>query len=307
MIRKELDEFVSQDKCAKYGRAAEERMAFYLRRFFQEKDDIHVINGLRLEMNNDAAQIDHLVVHPYGMVVVESKSVLGKVQIKDDGQWVRWSYDNESHGMQSAVTQARLQVEFLRGFLARTSKQKPFFQKLSIDALVAISDSGVILWPKSGPLPEVSKADQIADRVLARIAELSGSSEGKVALDSKNTEKLCSFLCTAHSPLPLKAAEPKTTYSAARTESKPIGGVVSDEKTCRHCGGYDLEVRYGYTYYFLCRDCGKNTPIKAMCDSCKEQARIRKKGDEFLAECEKCGASKLYHVNPAPGRAGTSN
>lgn len=307
MIRKELGEFVSKDKYAKSGRAAEERMAFYLRRFFQERDDIHVINGLRLEIDGDAAQIDHLVVHPYGMAVVESKSVLGKIQIKDDGQWIRWYGNNESCGMHSAVTQARLQAEFLRGSLARASGQKLFFQNLPIDVLVAISDSGVILWPKSGLLPEVSKADQVADRVLARIAELSNSNGGKVALDSKNMEKLCSFLCMADSPLLPKVAEPAASYSVEPAEAKSTRSVDNAEKVCRHCGSHELEVRYGYTYYFFCHGCGKNTQIKVMCDICKEQARIRKKGNEFLAECEKCGASKLYHANPAPGKFGASN
>ena len=113
MIKKELDPFEGSDKYAVSGRKAEEKMAFYLKRFFSSHSDIHVLNHIRLEANDDAAQIDHLLVHPYGMAIVESKSVHGKLQFKDDGQWIRW-YGKESKAIASPVTQARLQDKFLK-------------------------------------------------------------------------------------------------------------------------------------------------------------------------------------------------
>lgn len=101
MIVKELDPFQSEDKLAKSGRAAEEQMAFYLKRFFATDSDVLVLNGVRLEEDGDAAQIDHLLIHSYGLTIVESKSVHGKIQIKDDGQWIRWFGANQSKGIAS--------------------------------------------------------------------------------------------------------------------------------------------------------------------------------------------------------------
>lgn len=86
MIFKELDPFNSEDKFARAGRAAEEKMAFYLKRYFDDVQEILVLNGIRLQTDDDAAQVDHLIIHPHGLTIVESKSVHGKVQIKDDGQ-----------------------------------------------------------------------------------------------------------------------------------------------------------------------------------------------------------------------------
>ncbi|MCX7180748.1 MAG: nuclease-related domain-containing protein [Proteobacteria bacterium] len=107
MIRKELDPFESDDKYARAGRAAEEQMAFYLKRFFERKPDIHILNGIRLEQDGDAAQMDHLILHPYGVLIVESKSVQGKIQIKDDGQWIRWYREKQSKGMASPHSRSR--------------------------------------------------------------------------------------------------------------------------------------------------------------------------------------------------------
>ena len=116
MIKKELDPFFSEDKFEKAGRAAEESMAFYLRRYYQDDPTVHVLNHIRLEENNDAAQIDHLIIHTSGMIVVECKSVRGKLSLGPDGQWVRW-YGKQSKGMGSPIKQAELQIDFLRKYL----------------------------------------------------------------------------------------------------------------------------------------------------------------------------------------------
>jgi hypothetical protein len=135
MIVKELDPFASEDKFARAGRVAEERMAFYLRRYFGERPDVHVLNGVRLEADGDAAQVDHLVIHPQGMVIVESKSVHGKVQIKDDGQWIRWYGDNKSKGIASPITQAKLQAGFFRSYLNKAANPKGFFDSMPMDIM----------------------------------------------------------------------------------------------------------------------------------------------------------------------------
>jgi hypothetical protein len=86
MIAKELDPFASDDALARAGRAAEEQLAFYLRRAFAKDQDFIVFNGLRLGHNGDFAQIDHLVAHPYGVIVIESKSVTTEVRVNEHGE-----------------------------------------------------------------------------------------------------------------------------------------------------------------------------------------------------------------------------
>ena len=88
MILKELDPFASGDLLARSGRAAEEQMAFYLRRAFAADPDTLVLNGIRLARDGDAAQMDHLVAYPFGLIIIESKSVTGTVRINAQGEWV---------------------------------------------------------------------------------------------------------------------------------------------------------------------------------------------------------------------------
>lgn len=301
MIYKELDPIQTEDKFAKAGRAAEEQMAFYFKRFFGNDPDILVLNGIRLEADGDAAQMDHLVIHSHGLAIVESKSVVGKLQIKDDGQWIRW-YGNQSKGMASPITQARLQEKFLRSYLAKASNNPTLFEKFPIDLYVAISDSGVILWPKSGSIPGVCKSDQVPDKIVARREE--AQSAGAPELAAAGREKIAAFLIASNKPLAksvevVSSAESEPAIAQSVAEYKAEPETASVKPSCKHCGGNSLEIRYGHTYYFHCLACEKNSPIKETCPKCKGPARIRRQNKiEHYLECDKCKHSNLYFVNP---------
>ncbi|WP_435626841.1 nuclease-related domain-containing protein [Candidatus Ferrigenium straubiae] len=232
MIKKELDPFVAEDKYAAAGQKAEEQMAFYLKRFFAPSPDVFVLNGIRLEHAGDAAQMDHLVLHRYGIVVVESKSVAGKVQIKDDGQWIRW-YGKDSTGMASPIIQAKLQLRFMRDYLNLAVKPKGVFDRYAFDVQVAISDSGVILWPTSGNLPEVCKADQVAERIEKRIAEFAEMHDAPSPMGTEHLAKIADFLCAAHKPLHLRVEEnyPPKYQEAFAGRVKAIEKLVTGMQT----------------------------------------------------------------------------
>jgi hypothetical protein len=306
LIYKDLDPFSGSDKFAVAGRRAEEQMVHYLKRFFGSSQDVDVLNYLRIDLAGEVAQMDHLVLHPYGLTIVESKSVAGSVQIKDDGQWIRW-YNKQPQGMRSPVTQAEMQAMLLRELLSRTVKQKGFFDTVDIDVLVAISDAGTIQWPSSGPLPEVCKADQVPDRIEAKMQQRQRS--GPAVLSSEYRRAIAQFLLSIHKPLQEQRPESADTagLEEAREPSTPAEAVPDTEraprgslpaKACKHCGATDLEMQYGkFGYYFVCKACEKNTGIKFACPACSAEGRIRKQGAAFFAECKSCSASSVFHTN----------
>lgn len=67
------------------GFDAEAQMAFYLRRAFGDATDVFVFHDLRLSRNGERAQMDHLVFHRFGFVIVESKSITADVSNRRDG------------------------------------------------------------------------------------------------------------------------------------------------------------------------------------------------------------------------------
>lgn len=200
MILKELEPFSGQDKFQVAGRRAEEQMAHYLRRFFGSSNDVDVLNYLRIDLAGEVAQMDHLVLHPYGLLIVESKSVAGSVQIKEDGQWIRW-FNKQPQGMRSPVTQAKMQAMLLKELLEKTVRQKGFFEQVQMDVLVAISDSGTIQWPATGSLPEVCKADQVPERITERVSERRRATQLAGVLTTEHRRVIAEFLCKVHKPL----------------------------------------------------------------------------------------------------------
>ena len=320
MILKELDPASPTDPLAKSGRRAEEQMAFYLRREFAGDRDIRVIHDLRFIREGEVAQIDHLVVHRWGVVIVESKSVTSQVRINERHEWTRW-WNGREHGMPSPVLQGERQGKLLRHLLNDHAEQvvgkmlglvQVRFGFFPVDVVVAISDDGVIKQPKKA-IPDVLKADQVPGRIRALIdfhrkdsSLLNMRASGSLSVSAQEVENISHFLISQHQPLqqtttisipePMMAPEIPLPAKAERlSETSPQ---QATSPACRQCGSNQIFVEYGrYGYYFKCRECDGNTPIKVECLSCHTKAKIRKSGMEFFVTCEACDSERAFWTN----------
>lgn len=182
MIAKELDPFSSTDRLQVAGRKAEEQMAFYLRRYFASSEDICVINGLKLFANGESAQFDHLIVHPNGIIIIESKSVASKITVTADNQWIR-EYGEKSTGMKSPIIQAEMQKMVFLEFAKYFSQIPSVFLGDNVQILVAISDGGIINWSNRPPIANVLKADQICSAAISLINSTTSKQEDIVDSD----------------------------------------------------------------------------------------------------------------------------
>lgn len=337
MIIKELDDFDPRDKFVQAGKAAEKQMAFYLRRAFQERTDIHIFNDLRLVNGDDAAQIDHLVLHRYGIIVVESKSVTTRVEINEHGEWKRW-VDSTWQGMPSPVLQAKRQAEFLRKYLEAHAEQllgkflgllQFHFGTMPTQWLVAISDAGIIARQAGISLPEVLKADQVPDRIQEMIAQRKKASS-PLNFDLRDTgfhfsdaefTRITEFLLQAHQPRPIKT-RPLEAEASAQIVQKPgekkgdrngqvypnlalkgkssiqDQGTVAPTHCCSGCQSNDMIIAYKYNYFFKCLQCDKNIRIEVSCPTCQGKKKVRKSGLEFYVDCIPCRTAELFHINP---------
>src|SRR5690554_4117686 len=87
MILKEKDAYSGTDERGYYGHKQEQDVAFHLRREFGDSQQVRIIHDLVIEHGGERAQIDHLVIHPYGFIIIESKSIVGEVQVNAEGEW----------------------------------------------------------------------------------------------------------------------------------------------------------------------------------------------------------------------------
>jgi hypothetical protein len=326
MICKERDkgEHPAHDKLSEAGAKAEEQMAFYLKRAFRDDSEAWVFNDLRYETDDgDAAQIDHLVLHRSGFILIESKSVTSKVRIHQNGEWERL-WNNHWQGMPSPIKQVERQVDFLRTALQAYRDQllgklifghvQMGFRNVPFETLVAISDSGSI--DRKGDFPEVTKADLVSDRVREIIKRhkkarsLLGpmnlkSNDGVYNFKDKEIESIRCWLTGYHCPqLPNtntvvrernSLPQPPSTL---QTPAVPVVPVAQDVRSivppstglgiCQKCGT-QCGILWGkFGYYWKCPACQTNMPIKEYCPNCKAKMKLRKDKKRFFKYCELC-------------------
>jgi len=321
------------------GDAAEKQMAFYLRRRYADNAEVRVINDLRVERQGEIAQLDHLVLHKHGMIIIESKSVTGEVHINSQLEFVR-IFGRSRSGMPSPIQQAGRQGDLLRELLTdhrEALRQKALlgllqggFRHCPIDVLVAISDQGIINRPKKD-IPELHKADQVVDEVDRIIKRhRSGASlvlrqDGKWGLykfEPGELERICEFLVARHiepaTDKLMKTEPARATHSGtgSKTDTRrddradTRNSIRSDARTdrapatmpsylCTHCHSTNIEVRFARSYYFKCSDCEGNTAIKNLCRKCGGPTKTKRRGPEFAAVCQSCGREDLFFRNRA--------
>jgi hypothetical protein len=288
-------------------------MAYYLSREFKDRKDVLVINGIRIESDNDAAQIDHLIIHPFGMIVIESKSVFGTIEINEHGEWHR---KGSSQGMPSPIEQAKRQAIFLKKCLVNSGLKPPrdffksvfrnnTFDKVTVDILIAISDTGNIKRSRKNNTDAIYKADMVPNKVNQIIEDYRTREINVLVFDIKpipvrlgveERSAIAEFLVSNHIPLLVKETTniPPSPTLAAVSVTSP----VSIKAICQECGSPDIHILYKYTYYFNCKKCGKNMPItKDNCAKCGQPFKLHKDGNQFYQECKSCGFSKLFFTN----------
>lgn len=323
MILKNIDPKNNPTKAQEFGDKAESQMAHYLMRAYGESNDIHVINDLRLEVNGDAAQIDHLIIHRFGFILVESKSVSGQISINSNSEWAR-QYSDNIKGMSSPIMQAQRQAEFLKGLLSVNSKnllRKSLFLKLDIkdfkfDVLVAISDNGIINRDKNIDMQELYKADQITNEISNLISNYEKTNKQMLSIKinhfaGSTVDRITTYLIHSHKPKNSKniIAEEKANYKFE--SSIPKQKIVKSntqtdisDYSCKECHSKNINIIYGrFGYYFKCDDCEGSTSIKLKCNKDSCNPRLRKSKEKFHQECSSCGSSHLYHTNKATENA----
>ena len=172
MILKERTQPTPTDRFGAAGDKAERQVAHYLARSFGDTRDVLILNDLRVMHDGEVAQIDHLLLHRSGMVIIESKSVSSELFVNRQSEFTR-SYQGKRSGMPSPIQQAKRQAALLRKLIdtnKSTLLPKTFgllqqgFGNFPIEIVVAISDRGIIKHQGKRP-PELLKADALTDRL----------------------------------------------------------------------------------------------------------------------------------------------
>ncbi|HSH49295.1 MAG TPA: NERD domain-containing protein [Halomonas sp.] len=327
MILKEKDAYNGTNERGYYGHKQEQDVAFHLRREFGDSEQIRIINDLIIEHGGERAQIDHLVIHPYGFIIIESKSIVGEVQVNAEGEWSR-SYQGKWMGMPSPIRQAELQKQVLHR-LIRANVEHLLGKILGVQSkvggrdwqtLCAVSSTAILhrdKMPKS-VARKVVKTEFVAKKVRDLVGNIvTEYLKAKPRFSLQEIENLGAFLvehthalqAESEKPAHVTPTQEPAPDAALVSESVPQSYVATDAErvasepaidtaattekllTCKQCGEADnLVGMYGqYGYYVKCGSCSTNTSMKQQCPVCGwKSIKVSKDGLSYTATCRKC-------------------
>lgn len=307
------DKTLPQDRRQRAGAIAERQLAHYLHRRFNDDPNVCVLHGLRLEDPKQpeqdgsagVCQIDHLLVHRWGMFIVESKSATEEVCVRPDGtggdEWSR-VYLGREIGMPSPIRQAQRQSDFMRNLLQRHREQlvgkqawgsrtltkltvgtdQRGFRHVPMQVIVAVSNKGRIKKLDGWKEPTkpfrvfVTKADEVPHKITRELEQhrkgasvLRGLASGEYGLWSMEADefvRVAEFLAERHTNR-FRADSPQNR-SPIHSPPASRPAKTATEAVCQDCGSKNLTARKKYGYYWQCRACGKNTRMPIKCSKC---------------------------------------
>lgn len=206
MIDKEIDPLEKKtgqgrESHREGGHQHEHRVAHYLRRQFSETPKVRVLNDLDLTYQGERAQFDHLIVHPYGFLAIESKNFNGEVVVNEREEWSR-TKNGEWIAIDSPLRQAELQIMLLyRLFCAKAPfrdrlKPTPKGSKSDWQVLCAVSGNTVVHRDRMPKDIErrIIKADVIGESVNQVVEKKAG----RAPFDLFELQAISHFLKKCH-------------------------------------------------------------------------------------------------------------
>lgn len=285
------------------GQKQEQDVAFFLRREFKNHPQVFVINDFKFLFNNETAQIDHLIVYPYGFIIVESKSITGEVTVNELGEWTR-SSNGKWSGMPSPIKQAELQQKLLREFLHHhrakiMSKlfgiKQQSFGKRCWNNLCAVSSNSII-DRKSIP-KEVSqfvvKNEFLIDKINEVMAIKSNIIKSMITFDTRpdfNDEELKSITNFLMKNITNNTQIKNIDKALTSENQSPVISSIPILK-CKKCNeSSNFTAQHGrYGYFINCNECNTNTPMKIPCNRChSKKTKVSKKLEEYTLNCSDC-------------------
>lgn len=285
---------------AKAGQKQEQDVAFFLRRAYKDHKQVFVINDFKFTFNDETAQIDHLIVYPYGFVLIESKSIKGEVKVNGLGEWTR-SLNNNWSGMTSPIKQLELQQKLLREMLHENRdtilgklfgiKQQSFGMRCW-DNVCAVSSNSVIDRESmpNNVSKQLVKTEFLVDK-LNEIMKLKVYAITKLnPFDTRpdfNAEELKSIT----SFLMIQLGDNKIVKKLVVKEPVKFETTANNILKCKSCGAQsDYSAQYGrYGYFIKCNKCETNTAMKMPCVSCdSKNTKVSKKGETYSLNCLSC-------------------
>jgi hypothetical protein len=236
--QKQREWIVAELSNLRKGNQGERDAAFYIDSYYRDSENYAVIHDLRLVVNGDVAQIDHLLVNRLGhFYLLETKNYNANINITDHGEF-SVSYGNEApYGIQSPIEQSRRHGKVLTTLLDQLKIHPRLGFERQLHHVVLIDPKGLINRSNSPQFDSsmVIKSDQFKswhekhiNKVVNPISFIPLLAQFKM---KSSVEELAKLLASHHKPadqLYLPEWLKPSTKPLVIKEEKPIKQAVPE-------------------------------------------------------------------------------
>ncbi|ASK28285.1 NERD nuclease [Neisseria chenwenguii] len=148
----------------KTGIQGEKDAAFYINSVYKDEKSSVIFHDLRIELDDEVAQIDHLVITPVFAVLFETKSFNGNLIINEYGEFsIRYAKGKEI-GIPSPIEQSKRHERVLKKLFEILDIKTYLNQEFLFRHVVLLSPKSIIRRPDSQKFDTFSviKADSLA-------------------------------------------------------------------------------------------------------------------------------------------------
>lgn len=155
----------SQIRRIKAGARGEKAAAYEIDRLFAASDRYAVIHDLRIEVDGQTAQIDHLVFNRFmEAFLCETKNFAEGLSCNEHGEWVGFR-NNQPFGVASPLHQGDRHRDILQTLLKKEHAWHPrrlgSLINVRMRQFVLVSNSARITRPKAGSVPDIDRVVKI--------------------------------------------------------------------------------------------------------------------------------------------------
>lgn len=248
------------------GIRGEAEAAHYLDSYFKDNENHVLLHDLRLAVEDDVAQIDHLIISRGGNIyLIETKNYSGNLSINDHGEFTV-QYDQDAFGVPSPLEQSRRHERILRKVFANLKITGRVDTDLNFVHLVLMHPKAIIRRPAASAFDTsfLLKADQFptwhknfienrnASGFMSSLINLRSSSaikEWGELIKGQHKPKglldLPEFI--APKPIEQKNSEPrKPDVSSQKNPHENSAVTTAKQLICAHCG---VKIDYAVRQY----------------------------------------------------------
>jgi hypothetical protein len=211
----------------KKGLQGEKDSAYYLDSYFKDGVNHVVLHDLRLVLDGEVAQIDHLIINrAFGIYLIETKNYSGNLSINDLGEFTA-QYDDYRFGIPSPLEQSHRHARILSRLLERLEITGRTQKELEFHNVVMLHPKSIITRPsmKAFDSSNVIKADQFPSWHSQYTDKLSVGSVFKLALNIRGLDTIKDWaekLVRQHRPADLLALPDFMQPKPASKQQAPL-------------------------------------------------------------------------------------